>query len=356
MKDWPELYSCRFLEPGLVSYEDSDAGIARLTKETIDKMSPSFIGKPVVIDHQDVTPENLKKYSKGYVTRVFFNPEDGWFWCDFIVDDDEAKKCIDEMGYSVSCAFNVLDVVEGGLWHDIKYDGEITDGSFTHLALVKEPRYEDSKIFKQLPQLMMNGKLAYYKTEQTEDNQMFKIFKKADNDKKEDFSNLHVAIDGQEVPVSEILASYANAKKKEEEKRNNEKRMAKDEDIVDVNGNTISIGELVKHYKSSKTNEKDEEKSKKDQEEIEAKKKNDKEAEEKKAKEEEDKKNAKAAEESAAKAKEDEEKKNSKANGDKFFAELENARANGAGDDTPSPAPMTRAERASAWQKRNARA
>ena len=33
-KEWPEVYSCKFIEAGIVSYEDSDAGIALLKKET----------------------------------------------------------------------------------------------------------------------------------------------------------------------------------------------------------------------------------------------------------------------------------------------------------------------------------
>ena len=49
-KEWPEFYTCNFLEPGLVSYEDAGAGIAMLRKETILKMLPTFMGKPVVIN------------------------------------------------------------------------------------------------------------------------------------------------------------------------------------------------------------------------------------------------------------------------------------------------------------------
>lgn len=145
-QDWPKEYSCNFLEAGVVSYTDVGQGVAYLTKETIQKMCGSFIGKPVLIDHYDVTPKTFDRKAVGYVTSVWFNEADGWFWCKFLVTDDKAKELISK-GYSVSCAFDVLATGAGGEWHNIKYDEELTDCSFTHLALVASPRYEQCKIY-----------------------------------------------------------------------------------------------------------------------------------------------------------------------------------------------------------------
>lgn len=145
-KDWAKSYSCNFLEAGVVSYTDVGQGVAFLKKETIQRMCPSFIGKPVLIDHYDVTPATFEKKAVGYVTRVWFNEQDGWFWCEFLVTDDKAKELIAK-GYSVSCAFDVLSTSKGGEWHNIKYDEELTDCAFTHLALVSSPRYEACKIY-----------------------------------------------------------------------------------------------------------------------------------------------------------------------------------------------------------------
>lgn len=344
-KDWPGVYSCKFLEGGIVSYEDSQAGIALLKKETIDRMSASFIGKPVIIDHQSVGPEDFSKAAVGYVIGVSFNPQDAWFYADFIITDDAAKKCIEEDGYSVSCAFNVLDVGAGGLWHDIKFDGEILDGSFTHLALVTNPRYEESKITKQLPSLLVNGKPAHHTTDKQEDNMFkgLKIFKKAANDKQEEVTDLHVEIDGKFIPVTELAEHYANSKPAE-------KRMAKDEDLVDVNGNTISVGEMVAHYKKTKMNAADETpEEKKKREEAEAK--NAKDEADKKEKEAADleAKNAKAA----ADLKAANEKQNAKKEGEKFFVELQNAGTKMIENGAETPAPLTRRERAENWKKKN---
>lgn len=143
--DWPTSYVCNFLEPGLVSYEDVQAGIAMLSSDAIDKMLASMKGKPVIIDHQDVTPETFKKTAVGYVTRVW---RDGvWAYCEFILTDDKAKELV-ARGYTVSCAYDVLGTGPGGEWHAIKFDEEITDGAFTHLALVTNPRYEACRIYQ----------------------------------------------------------------------------------------------------------------------------------------------------------------------------------------------------------------
>jgi len=143
--DWPKEYVCNFLEPGVVSYEDVGQGIAMLPSEAIDRMLQSFVGKPVVIDHVDVTPQTFEKEAVGLVTRVW-RESNGWAYCAFLLTDDKAKDLVSK-GYSVSCAFDVHEVGPGGEWHAIKYDEEIQNGQFTHLALVDNPRYEGCRIF-----------------------------------------------------------------------------------------------------------------------------------------------------------------------------------------------------------------
>jgi hypothetical protein len=308
-------------------------------------MSHTFIGKPVIINHQNATPENYTKLAVGYVTAVRFCPEDAWFYADFIVTDEKAKKCIEEEGYSVSCAYNVLDVKEGGLWHDIKFDGEIVEGSFTHLALVENPRYEESKITKQLPAMLVNGKSAHY-VEQKEENEMFKIFKKKEAEKQEDFTSLHVAINGKEIPVTDLIKSYVENKKNEKK----EIRMAADEDIVDIDGNAVSIADLKADYAMKKQNEKKEEEVKKDEE----KKANEKEKELEKEEKKEIEEGMNEKEEEKKEEKK-EEKENSKKEGNKYFAQLENAGKTFVeeNENVANLLPLTRSERAARWKEKS---
>ena len=154
-KSWPKSYKCNFLEPGAVSYEDVKQGVALLKKEATDLWIQTFKGKPVIIEHQDISPETFKKKAVGYITNVWYEPTDGWWWCEFLITDDEGHEAIKD-GYSVSCSFDVADVGPGGEWHSIKYDEEITVGEGLHLALVTSPRYEDCRIVVNSKRAVMN--------------------------------------------------------------------------------------------------------------------------------------------------------------------------------------------------------
>ena len=159
-KEWPEFYTCNFLEPGLVSYEDAGAGIAMLRKETILKMLPTFMGKPVVINHTDVSPKDFENHAVGYITKVWYDDFANWAYCQFILTDDKAKDKV-ATGYSVSCAYDNVVTGPGGEKNAIKYDEEIIDGVGNHLALVTSPRYEECKI--QPCAMLVNSKKAVMK-------------------------------------------------------------------------------------------------------------------------------------------------------------------------------------------------
>lgn len=77
---------------------------------------------------------------------MWFNEEDGWYWCDGVITNQKALDLIDK-GWSVSCSYNVSNYSDkGGTENNIKYDMEFLDGNFTHLAIVKNPRYEGADI------------------------------------------------------------------------------------------------------------------------------------------------------------------------------------------------------------------
>lgn len=130
-------FKARFLQAGLVKY---DFGVCLLEKETIDKFVNTFVSCPVIIDHKD----NITEADKvGIINKVWFSPEDGWFWCSGIITDDEAIKLIED-GYNVSCQYAITEYVnniKGELCNANPYDKEIKNGVFEHLAIVKKPRY-----------------------------------------------------------------------------------------------------------------------------------------------------------------------------------------------------------------------
>ena len=135
-------FKARFLQAGLVKY---DFGVCLLKKETIDKFIDTFSGKPVIIDHKDyIKPEDRK----GTIEKIWFNPEDGWYWCSGMLTDEQAIELV-EKGYNVSCQYANTDFsvnTEDKLHNGNPYDKEILDGNFEHLAIVENPRYEDAFI------------------------------------------------------------------------------------------------------------------------------------------------------------------------------------------------------------------
>lgn len=148
-RTWARKFEARLLEPGIVSYEDSGCGKAFLTKEDIDASIHTFIGRPLILTpklkHKRVTPAELEKEARGYITETFYNPADGWFWCRGICHSDEAKDAIDSVGFC-SCAYEVEKVGPGGEYHAIPYQERIVQFSGEHLAIVDRPRYEGAII------------------------------------------------------------------------------------------------------------------------------------------------------------------------------------------------------------------
>lgn len=284
--DWPKMYSCNFLEPGLVSYEDTGAGIAMLRRETIAKLMPTFIGKPVIIDHIDVGPKDFDKHAVGYVTRVWWDDASGWARCEFLLTDDKAKQKVAQ-GYSVSCAYNVSATGPGGEYHAIKYDEEILDGTGTHLALVVNPRYEECKIdecmmlvnskratirhaenrqdLDECPQCFGSGNCERCnntgKVNKQKENAMIQLFRKANakiesgtdaadpsKQKWNDTDSIFVKIENEYVPLSK-LAEIA--------RKNEFVPLEMAENEIEIDGAKHNMAELIATYKASKKNDDD---------------------------------------------------------------------------------------------------
>ena len=144
-KDWAKTYKAsNFIEKGVCTYNDETI---YLSQEALNKAIASIKGRPVVIKHQKVTPQNMEDHAVGYVSGCGFSEWDASFYCDFLVFDDEGKEVIAK-DYSVSCAYIPKAFGKGGTWHNTPYDREVTELEFTHLALVPDPRYEDAKIYE----------------------------------------------------------------------------------------------------------------------------------------------------------------------------------------------------------------
>jgi hypothetical protein len=302
--EWPEKFTCNYIEPGLVSYENEGLGKCYVDKPALEKMQATFIGKPVVDkkDHVDgMTPADLDKVAKGYVTDVYY--ADGWFWADFIVFDDKIKDDIKNKKYSVSCAYEVRAADDkGGIRNNISYDQEVLDGFYTHLAIVPNPRYNGAKILLN----SVGGGCMKVRG----------WFKKLFNATAKNELNPEdtIDIDGEKVSVGNLAKAVEDETAEQEKLSADEANKPKEQEIgadsvIQVGGKEVTLQNAMDIYrkrnKKKNADETPEEKAAREKKEADSKKNADEAAA--KLKEEEDKKNA---DEAAKKQKEEEDKKN----------------------------------------------
>lgn len=148
-KQMPKTYMARHMKEGLARYEEEDGeDVILVRNEALRKMCDSMQGVPVYVHHQDVDMENLQQQADGYVSRCFYNENDGWWWAEFVAVSDEAHDAIAK-GWQVSNAYGFEEVDvrnESGTYINVPYNREILNGEYNHLGIVPNPRYEDSVI------------------------------------------------------------------------------------------------------------------------------------------------------------------------------------------------------------------
>lgn len=305
---WPKAYKCRFIEPGLVHY--NEFGTVLVQKPALDKMAKSFIGKPVVnVVHKDVSPQDFNNgEADGIVTDVWYDP-DGWYWANFLVWDPATQKNCESSAYSVSCAYDLKESKdEGGVHNNLAYSQEVVDGEYTHLAIVANPRYEGARILYN----SKGGTDMKWKFWQTNGKDKVELQNISENST--------VEIDGKEVSIKELVEVHNSVKPAATTK-------VSVDSVIDLDGKEMTVKELINSYQSVKNAEKDE----KEKEERE----NAHKAGSHKprmancslcnAEDEKDKKDADEKKNAEDKEKEDKEKRENSVKDDKHFIDLRNA-------------------------------
>jgi len=245
----PKRYRTKFIEPGLADYTAEGFGKVLVSKDALDKMLPSFVGKPVFLEHNDIDAmeafENGKKtLPPGVVSETGYDDGSGWYWADMIIWDEETQNAIDKYGFTVSCAYNVEQADgKGGSYHAIPYDQEVITGEYTHMAIVNNPRYEGATIVRNSK--TQGGKMKFKLLGKKVENQ--EPEKKEGKEKEEDemlnAENSVVKMEnGETVPVSEMIQAYKNSK--------NSENVLNQEDEIEVDGETVPVSKLIQAYKS----------------------------------------------------------------------------------------------------------
>ena len=97
-------FRSRFIEAGLVNYENEGLGQVLVKKETIDKFLKTMVGCPVIINHKTITNENSKTHCRGrgcsnvhrkqYCrTNAIYASPDGYTRKDFQTNTRLAETC-----------------------------------------------------------------------------------------------------------------------------------------------------------------------------------------------------------------------------------------------------------------------
>lgn len=139
-------YCARFIVAGAVGYQD---GVYYLSQDALDDFAWTLKGKPVLMGHQDVLDEkDMKKKAVGYVANVD-RCEDGSWCAEFVVFDSDAIDAINsgDVPY-VSCGYRAVLSEEDLTINNVKYKKRIIGGEMLHLALVKNPRYNGTEIWR----------------------------------------------------------------------------------------------------------------------------------------------------------------------------------------------------------------
>ena len=142
-----QTYRAKFISAGPVGYKD---GVYILSQEALDSFAFTLKGCPVLIGHQDIEDrKDMEEKAVGYVSNVDRCEVSGDWFADFVIFDQKAMNKIEngDVPY-VSCAYKADLSNEDLTINNVEYKKRIIGGEMLHLALVKNPRYNGTDIWR----------------------------------------------------------------------------------------------------------------------------------------------------------------------------------------------------------------
>lgn len=139
-------YRAKFICAGAVGYKE---GTYLLPQYALDEFAYTLKRCPVIVGHQDILDEkDMLEKAIGYVSSVDRDESGNWY-ADFVVFCPKTISKIDngELPY-VSCAYRADLSADEVTLNNVTYKREILGGEMMHLALVKNPRYNGTEIWR----------------------------------------------------------------------------------------------------------------------------------------------------------------------------------------------------------------
>ncbi|MDE2019622.1 MAG: DUF2213 domain-containing protein [Patescibacteria group bacterium] len=223
--EWPKPVKMRFIEPGPVNYKE--LGTVLVPMECLDKMASSLVGKPIIDEnHKPANPQNFKDVASGVVCRVW-KGEDGWYWCEAIIWDEDCLEHCRGGEWSISCAYKPTQIDQkSGVHNGIPYSATFEDGQYTHIAVVRDPKYSDAMI-------VCNSR----------GEKMIKFFSGKEQEGRDDVR--YVVVDGTRIPLKEVVNSYV---KDQEEIAN----AVADDSTIEIDGKQVPVKNMIESYRKRK--------------------------------------------------------------------------------------------------------
>lgn len=288
---------------GVAEYADEGTKPYRImiNENTIKEMDTTFAGRPVYVQHvEEVDMDKLQEEADGYVIESFFNKSDGKHWARFIVVSDKGHEAI-RNGWKLSNAYVPKTFANGGLWHGVEYSKEVTAGEYEHLAIVPNPRYEESIILtpEQFKSYNSEKEQELTRLANSKGDSMLKFWNKKAVENSVDFETMSVTL-----PKSKVERTIAQLVE-DADKIQNMAGYASPDHMVKAGDEEMTVNELSERYQAMCAKNKEDEVKKN-------------------AEEEEKKKNAEMSEEDKKKNAEEEEKKKKENKEAEIVTEMKN--------------------------------
>lgn len=241
------LYGMHFY-PGLAQYDQPDKNSFKifLNEDVLRKMDPTFAGKPIFVEHvEEVDPnlDQLRKEADGWVVESFFNEADGKHWVKMVIVSERGERAI-QNGYRLSNAYVPKLNGKAGIWNGIDYQNEVIEGEYEHLAIVKNPRYDESIImtpeeFKNYNDKLKNelNRISNSKNKEKSMLDKLKFWNKKQVDNTIDIANMSVTLplSGKEFSIYQIVNAMDEMEMKKK-KENEEEGLELKKEKPDVEG------------------------------------------------------------------------------------------------------------------------
>lgn len=251
------FYGLHFCE-GVAEY-DTASGASRvfISNDVAKEMDPTFSGRPVFVHHVDeVNPSELANSADGIVVRSFYNKHDGKHWVEFMVTTDRGMEALSKK-WKLSNAYTIKESKGGGKWHNVDYQQEVARGEYDHLAIVPNPRYEESmvltpeefKAYNEAKDIELKSLVnSVDRPANSQGEPMLKFFKRSKIENTAEIEAHEVTLSN---GVSKSIAQLVNEAEAAIEKEKLE-QMANGDHKVMVGEEKMSVNELVEKYSELK--------------------------------------------------------------------------------------------------------